>query len=266
MKLCADMLHAADIEKCTAYNAGHVVTMQDVRTVFVTDVCSEFDVIIGSNFLVSHKAKLDFENKLVRSNRDGKQISLRATECSPADSFPDTIQHLLNFAQARRCDRKGRESIFVLLKEDSDSAGHIVSDDDDDESGQPAPAAPVHELAEQISALNNAYADVFDEPSGLPPDRGWEHVIPDATPGLKRVYSLSPDEHAEVNKHITDLMKEQLSEPSTSPWGSPILFVKKTDGTLRMVIDYRALNKLTVKNRYPLPNIDDLFDKLHGTR
>ena len=182
----------------------------------------------------------------------------------------DTIPNVLNFAQARRSVRKGCESFFVLLNEDSDSADHIVSDDDDDEeSGQPAPAAPVHELAEQMSALKVAYTDVYDEPSGLPPDKGMEHVIPllpDATPEFKHMYRLSPDEHAEGNKHITDLLNRQLIEPSTSPWGSPILFVKKKDGTLRMVIDYRALNKLTVKDRYPLPDIDDLFDNLHGAK
>ena len=91
-------------------------------------------------------------------------------------------------------------------------------------------------------------------------------LLPEAQPEFKRMYRLAPAELQEVNKQVTDLLKKQLIEPSTSPWGSPILFVKKKDGTLRMVVDYRALNKLTVKNRYPLPNIDDLFDKLHGAK
>ena len=89
-------------------------------------------------------------------------------------------------------------------------------------------------------------------------------LLPEAQPEFKRMYRLASAELQEVNKQVTDLLKKQLIEPSTSPWGSPILFVKKKDGTLRMVVDYRALNKLTVKNRYPLPNIDGLFDKLHG--
>ena len=67
---------------------------------------------------------------------------------------------------------------------------------------------------------------------------------------------------AEVKRQVADLLERGLIEPSTSPYGSPVLFVQKKDGSLRMCIDYRALNKQTVKNRYPMPRIDDLLDKL----
>ena len=77
---------------------------------------------------------------------------------------------------------------------------------------------------------------------------------------------MSPAELAEVKSQVQDLLERGLIEPSTSAYGAPILFVKKKTGELRMVVDYRALNKLTVKNRYPLPRIDDLFDKLHGAQ
>ena len=96
-----------------------------------------------------------------------------------------------------------------------------------------------------------------------------EHVIPtlpDAQPPFMRMSRLSPAELAEVKSQVQDLLKRGLIEPSTSAYGAPILFVKKKTGELRMVVDYRALNKLTVKNRYPLPRIDDLFDKLHGAQ
>ena len=69
-----------------------------------------------------------------------------------------------------------------------------------------------------------------------------------------------------MKAQVTDLLERGLIEPSTSAYGSPILFVKKKTGELRMVVDYRALNKLTVKNLYPLPRVDDLFDKLHGAK
>ena len=110
---------------------------------------------------------------------------------------------------------------------------------------------------------------MFAEPSGLPPDRGIEHVIPlnpDAEPPFKRMYCLSPSELQEVKRQVTELLQKQLVEPSVSPFGAPILFVLKKGGDLRMVIDYRALNKLTIKNRYPLLRIDDLFDKLQGSQ
>ena len=80
------------------------------------------------------------------------------------------------------------------------------------------------------------------------------------------MYRLAPSELQEVQRQITDLLSKQLIEPSTSPYGAPILFVEKKSGELRMVVDYRALNKITVKNRYPLPHIDDLFDKLFGAK
>ena len=81
---------------------------------------------------------------------------------------------------------------------------------------------------------------------------------------FKQIYRLSPAEKEEVQRQVQDLLSKGLIRPSTSPFGSPILFVKKKDGTLRMVIDYRSLNKITIKNKYPLPRIDDLFDRLQG--
>ena len=110
---------------------------------------------------------------------------------------------------------------------------------------------------------------MFAEPSGLPPDRGVAHVIPllpDSQPSFQRMYRLSPSEMQEVQRQITDLLSKQLIAPSTSPFEAPILFVKKKTGDLRMVVDYTALNKMTVTIRYPLPRIDDLFDKLFGAQ
>ena len=78
------------------------------------------------------------------------------------------------------------------------------------------------------------------------------------------MYRLSPAEKADSEQQVKEYLDKGWVTPSKSPYGAPILFVKKKDGTLRMCIDYRALNKITVKNRYPLPRIDDLFDRLQG--
>ena len=80
------------------------------------------------------------------------------------------------------------------------------------------------------------------------------------------MFRLSPKELTEVEKQVTELLKLGLIEPSSSPYGAPVLFVGKKDGTLRMCIDYRALNKITVKNKYPLPRIDQLMDSLAGAK
>ncbi|GKG28185.1 putative reverse transcriptase domain-containing protein, partial [Tanacetum coccineum] len=87
-------------------------------------------------------------------------------------------------------------------------------------------------------------------------------LIPGATPVAKSPYRLAPFELEELSGQLKELQDKGFIRPSSSPWGSLVLFFKKNDGSFRMCIDYRELNKLTVKNRYPLPRIDDLFDQL----
>lgn len=99
------------------------------------------------------------------------------------------------------------------------------------------------DLLQHVDTLKHDFADVFAEPSGLPPDRGVEYVVPllpDSQPPFQRMYRLAPSELQEVQRQITDLLSKQLIEPSTSPFGGPILFVEKKTGELRMVVDYRA--------------------------
>ncbi|GJY59914.1 putative reverse transcriptase domain-containing protein [Tanacetum coccineum] len=113
------------------------------------------------------------------------------------------------------------------------------------------------------------FPDVFPEDlPGLPPSRQVEFVIelvPGAAPVARAPYRLAPSEMKELAKQLQELSDKGFIRPSSSPWGAPVLFVKKKDGSFRMCIDYRELNKLTIKNRYPLPRIDDLFDQLQGS-
>ncbi|GKF86958.1 hypothetical protein Tco_0254785, partial [Tanacetum coccineum] len=85
-------------------------------------------------------------------------------------------------------------------------------------------------------------------------------LIPGAVPVAKSPYRLTPTKMQELSNQLKELQEKGFIRPSSLPWGAPVLFVKKKDGSFRMCIDYRELNKLTVKNRYPLPRIDDLFD------
>ena len=127
---------------------------------------------------------------------------------------------------------------------------------------------PLATVPPEIRAVVEQYGDVFAPiPAGLPPDRGVSHTIPlieGAAPPYKKMYRLSPKEKQEVEDQVKELLEKGWIEPSTSPYGAPVIFAPKKDGTLRMCVDYRALNLITVKNRYPLPRIDDLLDKLHG--
>jgi len=123
---------------------------------------------------------------------------------------------------------------------------------------------------EQISKIPvvDEYADVFpDEIPELPPSRDIDFsidLIPRAGPVSAAPYKMAPAELAELKKQIEDLLEKKFIRPSASPWGAPVLLVKKKDGSSRLCVDYRQLNKLTIKNKYPLPRIDDLLDQLRG--
>nr|GEZ38998.1 putative reverse transcriptase domain-containing protein [Tanacetum cinerariifolium] len=87
----------------------------------------------------------------------------------------------------------------------------------------------------------------------------------DAVPVARAPYRLALSEMKELAEQLQELSDKGSIRPSSSPWGAPVLFLKKKDGSFRMCIDYHELNKLTVKNRYPIPRIDDLFDQLQGS-
>jgi hypothetical protein len=112
------------------------------------------------------------------------------------------------------------------------------------------------------------FRDVFPKDlPGMPPERKVEFAIellPGTTPISKRAYRVSGLELVELKKQIEELSEKGYIRTSTSPWAAPVLFVEKKDGTRRMCIDYRALNEVTIKNKYPLPRIEDLFDQLRG--
>ncbi|GJY08421.1 putative reverse transcriptase domain-containing protein [Tanacetum coccineum] len=113
------------------------------------------------------------------------------------------------------------------------------------------------------------FPEVFPEdlPS-LPPTRQVEfqiNLITGVAPVARAPYRLAPSEMKELSYQLQELSDKGFIRPSSSPWGAPVLFVKNKDGSFRMCIDYRELNKLIVKNRYPLPRIDDLFDQLQGS-
>nr|GEW24642.1 putative reverse transcriptase domain-containing protein [Tanacetum cinerariifolium] len=116
----------------------------------------------------------------------------------------------------------------------------------------------------------NEFLDVFPKDmSGIPPERQVEfqiYLISGATPIVKTPYRLASLEMKELMSQLQELLDKGFIRPSSSLWGAPILFVKKKDGSMRMCIDYRELNKVTVKNVYCLPRIDDLFDQLQGAR
>ena len=114
------------------------------------------------------------------------------------------------------------------------------------------------------------FPDVFpDDISGLPPDREVEFTI-DLIPSTESIYIppywMAPVELRELKAQLEELFSKVFIRPSISPWGAPVLLMKKKDGSLRLYIDYRQLNRVTIRNQYPLLRIDELFDQLQGSR
>ena len=166
---------------------------------------------------------------------------------------------LLSAMQLKRALRKSPVLHIAVLRPTNESTSTATVAEQEG-------LVPEHEL----NAILDNFADVFPSelPAELPPRRGFEgHTIPTepgAQPPFRPMYRLSEREKHEMQRQITDLLAKGYIEPSQSPYGAPILFVSKKDGSLRMCMDWRALNKVTIKNRYPLPRIDDLLDQLNG--
>lgn len=123
----------------------------------------------------------------------------------------------------------------------------------------------------RLNEILESYKEVFPEelPVGLPPQREVDHrieLIPGSTPPSRPTYRLSVAELEELKKQLKDLVEHGFIRPSKSAFGAPILFVKKKDGSMRMCVDYRALNDITIKNSYPLPRVEELFDQLQGAK
>jgi len=132
---------------------------------------------------------------------------------------------------------------------------------------QTPPTATVNQLDDDVDPQDrvvNEFLDVFlDELLGMPPDQDIEFIIELLTgtaPIAKRPYRMGVNELEELKKQIKELQDKGFICPSSSPWGAPVIFVGKKDGSQMMCVDYRSLNEVTIKNKYPLPRIDDLFD------
>ena len=197
----------------------------------------EFDVILGMDWLSEHDAQIDCRKKKVTLKiSDDQKVEFQGQR---------QVKKFLTMIQAKRLLRQGCEAYLA----------HVI---DLDKKMLKIGDVPVVD----------EFPDVFpDELPGLPPDREIEFAIdlaPGTEPVSKAPYRMAPVEMKELATQLQDLLEKGVIRPSVSPWGAPVLFVKKKDGSMRLCIDYRELNKLTIKNKYPLPRIDDLFDQLKG--
>lgn len=129
--------------------------------------------------------------------------------------------------------------------------------------------ADIDPIEPALQTLLQEYENVFKEPQGLPPVREHDHKIPLLSriqPINQRGYKVPYVQKAEIERQIKEMLQSGIIQKSTSPFASPIILVKKKDGIWRMCADYRKLNDITIKNKYPIPLIDELLDELQGAR
>ncbi|XP_071683185.1 uncharacterized protein [Lolium perenne] len=149
--------------------------------------------------------------------------------------------------------------------------GHYASDcpEKKDGNAKPTPFQKGHVNHVNVEEVYEEPDVVMEELPGMPPDRDAEFLIelmPGTGPIAKRPYKMDVDELKEHKKELREQLQKGFIRPSSSSWGAPVLFVEKKDSTKRLVMDFRSLNEVTIKNKYPLPNINDLFDELKGAK
>ena len=209
------------------------------RTLLTVDLrimyMSEFDVILGMDWLTAYMVVIDYERRRVTAyTQDGTHVVFQGDK---HDILPKIVYE-------SRCQGQLAVWLASLTLEDEER--------------------PDLDLPQVVCE----YVDIFpNELPRLPPQRVVDFGI-ELHPGTSLIsmtpHRMAPVELQELRVQLQELLDKGFIRPSTSPWGAPVLFAKKKDETLRLCIDYRWLNRVTIKNRYPLPRIDDLFDQLRG--
>ena len=227
-----------------------------------------YDIILGMPWLSKHNPEVNWSSGIVtvKDPKTRQIFRLRTIKKMERALKPIVDQQaagvtMLSALQFKRAAKKSGTEVFLALVRPVKSDG--------DRAEVEADASSVEHAA--AKKLLGNYRDVFPEdlPSGLPPKRDVDHRIelePGSVPPTKAPYRMSPAQLDELKKQLNELFEKQFIQPSKSPFGAPVLFVKKKDGSTRMCIDYRALNKVTIKNKYPLPRVDELLDRLHGAK
>nr|GEX54758.1 putative reverse transcriptase domain-containing protein [Tanacetum cinerariifolium] len=198
-----------------------------------------FDVIIGMDWLILHDTVIVCGKQEVHVPLKKRTLVVKGDDCV-------SRLKVVSCMKVKKCANRG-SYLFVA---------QVVEEE------------PAERRLEDVLVICK-FPDVFPEDlPGLPPPRQVKfqiELVPGATPVAREPYRLTPSKMKELAKQLQELSDKGFIRPSLSPWGAPVLFIKKNDGSFCMCINYRELNKLTLKNHFPLPRIDDLFDQLQGS-
>ncbi|MCO5577871.1 hypothetical protein L7F22_031706 [Adiantum nelumboides] len=229
----------------------HIQGYVDKEDFFISPLKHE-DVILGAPWFDRLAASIKFPERRISFKFREKNMYIDAQESG--NTIPLVHTHAF--------DKSIKSSISVYMIFVKDSLSDVNK-------------TQVHESGSkedlELSKFLNQFQDVFidDIPGELPPKRGDDdhaiELIPGSSPPNKPPYRVSQAQQEEIMRQVNELVEKGMVRPSSSPFCSPVFLVHKKDGTYRMCVDYRALNKITIKNRFPVPRIEDLFDKLQGS-
>jgi hypothetical protein len=231
---------------------------------FVSDVgvlpLKCFDMILGQDWLENVSPMwIHWSDKIMRFTHQGKRITLQGlqgdqTQCPIISEAK--LKGLLNRSAITHCVQlvgEIKRMSFSGNQYDRDIIAVIQE----------------HEIPESVQKLIHQFEDVFATPNSLPPQRPFDHhiqLMPGAQPVNIRTYRYSPVQKSEIEKQVKEMLQNGIIKHSTSPYASPVLLVRKKDGTWRFCIDYRHLNAQTVKNKHPMLVVEELMDELARAR
>lgn len=261
LKPCVKTVHLADSSEVKVEGMMTLPIklgqFRDNVKVMALDIGS-YDLILGDNWLRATNAVMDYGSHTCTLKAGSKRITLRPRAVTQSSSPTKPNVAVISALQAKRLVPKAAEIGVLMLSRIPDTGEVSLNSVSSQEELQSSVQDP------ELRKLIGEHIDLF---GSIPPnsarDRGLGPTInlePGAAPPWRPVYKLTLEERKALTQQIQEMLERGWIEPSVSPYGAPVIFVRKKDGSLRLVIDYRALNKVTVRNRYPLPRIDDLID------
>ncbi|GLB36986.1 putative retrotransposable element tf2 155 kda protein type 1-like [Lyophyllum shimeji] len=280
----------------TANAAGAITEVVDLvlrynghseRVVFAVTDLGEQDMILGYTWLKEHNPEIDWaagtvsmsrcparcqtcreEVKVERKARNKTRAAIRACRSSGVPAPEPELDDIPELYPDPDCEDDPPPEANPETDPVPDSRDADTMEEDDVSTPSRGLRA---QFRDAVPDYLHDFEDVFSKATfdELPERKQWDHAIelePGSTPSSCKVYPLAPNEQAELDAFLEENLKSGRIRPSKSPMASPVFFIKKKDGSLRLVQDYRALNAITVKNRYPLPLISELINNLRGAR
>ncbi|GBG67275.1 hypothetical protein CBR_g88564 [Chara braunii] len=230
-----------NVECCFPYAGGELRH----RVSFLVSDDLPMDILLGMYYLFVVQPQFDWDQKVVKHTLPGGGTArLRKFKASSLIEFYGCMCAAAFYNYYKQNQEEGMCLVYVSA------------------AGEPV------KMSSEIEGVVAKYPDLFEEPTGVV-EREVVHaieIIPGSSILKGRIYQMSPGELDELRQQLKELIEKGWIRPSVSPYGSPVLFIPKKGGTLTMCIDYRGLNTITVKNREPLPRIDDLLDRVQGCR